>query len=84
METLYFLLGLALVIIAWVTFLLVARNRGAGCSNRRVRCPEKDLPASIGVLSQKAGPGGITRRVLTCSLTPDIPVNCNQGCLTQL
>jgi len=84
MDTLYFVLGLALVIMVWVTFILVARHRGAGCSNRRVRCPEKDLPASIGVLSQKTGAGAITRRVLACLLSAEIPVTCDQGCLTQL
>lgn len=85
MDTYYFLLAIALVIVAWVTFVLVARNRGAGCANRRVRCPEKDLLASIGVLSEKKGPGSrISRRVLTCSLLGDAPVTCGQSCLTQL
>ena len=85
MDTFYFLLAIAVIIVAWVTFVLVARNRGAGCANRRVRCPEKDLLASIGVLSEKKGPDSpISRRVLTCLLLGDAPVTCGQSCVTQL
>jgi hypothetical protein len=85
MDTYYFLLALAVVIVAWVTFVLVARHRGAGYSNRRVRCPEKELPASISVFYRETGAGSPQiRNVLTCSLLGDAPVTCGKGCLAQL
>ena len=47
MDGLFLAVAVALVLVAWVGVAYVMRHWGAGFPNRNVRCPHKDLRATI-------------------------------------
>lgn len=78
------LAGLA-VIGAWVVLFFAIRHWGPGRARRRVRCPDKNLPARLTVLYVEPGFGAIRASdVIRCSLFSNAPVACGKQCLRQV
>lgn len=74
------------IVLAWAVLALVIRNWGTGFPNRSVRCPERDVRATISTACHTTnGWGrGVQKDVLACSLLPGKPVTCSKSCLAQL
>ncbi len=79
-------LAVALVALAWLGVAYVIRHWGVGFPNRSVRCPHKDVRATISTFCYtKNGWGAVVERdVLKCSLLGSGPVTCDKSCLPQL
>ncbi len=81
-----FPLAMALVLVAWGGVAFVIRHWGAGFPARSVRCPDKDVRATISTYAYTTDGWGtaVERDVLQCSLLGEGPVTCDKKCLSQL
>ncbi len=82
----FVLLAAALMILAGAGTVAVIRHWGAGFPNRSVRCPHKDVRATISTFcyTQNGWGSVVNKDVLRCSLLGDAPVTCDKSCLAQL
>lgn len=79
------LLTALVVLSAWVVVFFSIWHWGPGRVYRRVRCPDKHVPARLTVLYSETRFGAIgVSNVASCSLFPNAPVHCHKGCLTRL
>lgn len=76
------LLAASIVLGAWIVLFSAIRHWGPGRVRRRVRCPDKHVPAQLTGLYVEPVFGTIQASdVIQCSLFSGAPVACGKQCL---
>lgn len=78
-DLLFFGAVAAAVVVAG---LYLIHRYGPGVVRRRVRCPEKKTQAQVAVLRKEGSFGALVEAdVISCSLVPEGPIDCEKKCL---
>jgi hypothetical protein len=84
-DTYSFLLGLAGLLLIWLTVGITIRRWGPGKTTRWVRCPETEIRARVGVRYAEKGFGTVQASDVTaCSHLAGAKLNCDKACLNLL